>query len=45
MSKNNIISKNHKFYDVPKNREKSISEKLEQKSDQSIFEMGASAKR
>ena len=35
-SKNNIISKNEKFYDAPKKSEKSISEKLKQKSDQSI---------
>ena len=35
-SKNNIISKDQKFYDTPKKSEESISEKLEQKSDQSI---------
>ena len=35
-SKNNIISKDEKFYDTPKKNEESISEKLEQKSDQSI---------
>ena len=35
-SKNNRISKNEKFYDVPKKSEESISEKSEQKSDQSI---------
>ena len=35
-SKNNIISKDEKFYDTPKKSEESISEKLEQKSDQSI---------
>ena len=35
-SKKYIISKNEKFYDAPKKGEKSISEKLEQKSDQSI---------
>ena len=35
-SKNNIISNNEKFYDAPKINEKSISEKLEQKSDQSF---------
>ena len=35
-SKNNIISKNKKCYDAPKKAEKSISEKLEQKPDQSI---------
>ena len=34
--KNNIISKDEKFYDAPKKREKSISEKSEQKYDQSI---------
>ena len=34
--KNNIISKDEKFYDAPKKSEESISEKLEQKSDQSI---------
>ena len=33
---NNIILKNEKFYDAPKKSEESISEKLEQKSDQSI---------
>ena len=31
-----IILKNEKFYDAPKKSEESISEKLEQKSDQSI---------
>ena len=35
-SKNNIISKNEKFYDAPKKGEESTSDKLEQKSDQSI---------
>ena len=35
-SKTNIISKNKKFYDAPKKSEESISEKSEQKSDQSI---------
>ena len=35
-TKNNIISKSKKFYDAPKKNEESISEKLEQKSDQSI---------
>ena len=35
-SKNNIISKNEKFYDAPKKGEENTSEKLEQKSDQSI---------
>ena len=35
-SKNNIISKDEKFYDTPKKNEESISEKLEQKSDQPI---------
>ena len=34
--KNNIISKDEKFYDAPKKSEKSISEKSEQKYDQSI---------
>ena len=34
-SKNNIISMGEKFYDAPKNGEESISEKLEQKSNQS----------
>ena len=34
--KNNIISKDEKFYDAPKKSEESISEKSEQKSDQSI---------
>ena len=33
---NNIISKDEKFYDAPKKSEESISEKSEQKSDQSI---------
>ena len=33
---NNIISKDEKFYNAPKKGEESISEKLEQKSDQSI---------
>ena len=32
-SKNNIISKDGKFYDAPKKSEECISEKLEQKSD------------
>ena len=36
-SKNNIISKDEKFYDTPKKSEESISEKLEQKSDQSFL--------
>ena len=35
-SKNNIISKNEKFYDAPKKGEENTSDKLEQKSDQSI---------
>ena len=35
-SKNNLISKGDKFHDVPKKSEESISEKSEQKSDQSI---------
>ena len=35
-SKNNIISKNEKFYDASKKGEESVSEKLEQNSDQSI---------
>ena len=35
-SKNNIISKNEKFYDASKKAEESVSEKLEQNSDQSI---------
>ena len=35
-TKNNVISKSEKFYDAPKKSEESISEKLEQKSDQSI---------
>ena len=35
-SKNNIISKNGKFYDASKKSEESILEKSEQKSDQSI---------
>ena len=35
--KNNIISMVEKFYDVPRKSEKSISEKSEQKSDQSIL--------
>ena len=35
-SKNNMMSKNEKFYDTPEKGEESISEKLEQKSDQSI---------
>ena len=35
-SKNNIISMGEKFYDAPKKSEESISEKSEQKSDQSI---------
>ena len=34
--KNNIISKNEKFYDAPKKSEEKISEKSEQKFDQSI---------
>ena len=35
-SKNNIISMGEKFYDAPKKSEESISEKSEQKSEQSI---------
>ena len=35
-SKNDIISKDEKFYDAPKKSEESISKKSEQKSDQSI---------
>ena len=35
-SKNNIISMGEKFYDVPKMGEENLSEKFEQKSDQSI---------
>ena len=35
-TKNNIISKSEKLYDAPKKSEESISDKLEQKSDQSI---------
>ena len=35
-SKNNIISKDEKFYDAPKKSEKDILEKSEQISDQSI---------
>ena len=35
-SKNNIISMGEKFYDAPKKGEENISEKFEQKSDQSI---------
>ena len=35
-AKNNIISRGEKFYDAPKKSEESISEKSEQKSDQSI---------
>ena len=35
-SKNNIISKNEKFYEARKKSEEKIPEKLEQKSDQSI---------
>ena len=35
-AKNNIISKDEKFYDAPKKSEESISEKSEQKFDQSI---------
>ena len=35
-SKNNIISKDERFYDSLQKSEKSISEKLEQESDQSI---------
>ena len=34
VSKNNIISKDMKFYDAPKKSEESISEKSEQKFDQ-----------
>ena len=33
---NNIISRGQKFFDAPKKRKESISEKSEQKSDQSI---------
>ena len=36
-SKNNIISKDEKFYDAPKKSEESISQKSEQKSNQSIL--------
>ena len=36
-SKNNIISKDEKFYDTPKKSEESMSEKSEQKSDKSIL--------
>ena len=35
-AKNNIISRDEKFYDGPKKSEESISDKLEQNSDQSI---------
>ena len=35
-SKNNTISMGEKVYDAPKKSEESVSEKLEQKSDQSI---------
>ena len=35
-SKNNIFSMGEKFYDAPKTGEENISEKFEQKSDQSI---------
>ena len=35
-SKNNIISKGEQFFDAPIKREKSISQKSEQKSDQSV---------
>ena len=35
-SKNYIISINEKLYDAPKKSEESLSEKSEQKSDQSI---------
>ena len=35
-SKNNIISMGEKFYDARKTGEENISEKFEQKSDQSI---------
>ena len=35
-AKNNIISKDEKFYDAPKKSEEIISEKSEQKFDQSI---------
>ena len=35
-SKHNIISMGEKVYDAPKKSEESISEKVEQKSDQSI---------
>ena len=34
--KNNIISKDEKFYDAPKKSEENISEKIKQESDQSI---------
>ena len=33
---NNIVSRGEKLYDAPKKRKESISEKSEQKSDQSI---------
>ena len=36
-SKNNIISKDEKFYDASKKSEESISQKSEQKSNQSIL--------
>ena len=36
-TKNNIISRHDKFYDAPKKSEESISEKSEQKLDQSIL--------
>ena len=36
LAKNNIISKDEKFYDAPKKGEESTSEKSEQKFDQSI---------
>ena len=36
-SKSNIISKDDKFFNDPKKSEESISEKLEQESDQSIL--------
>ena len=35
-TRNNIFSRNEKFYDTPKKSEESISKNSEQKSDQSI---------
>ena len=43
--KNNIISMVEKFYDVPRKSEKSISEKSEQKSDQSVLKCVQEAKK